>query len=116
MGSGRIARVPVPGEGLDGVLDKGGVVDAGGDDTVEPGQLVPEVGGHGGVHGSVPQRLLVGGLRGGNAGHAAVGALDDDGAAVRVGPGNAGWAKQVFLDVLVEVVVLVQVGGGGRRR
>lgn len=66
--------VPVPVEGLNGVLDEGGVVDTRGDHTLDPGQFVPEVGRHWGIH----CWWMVGRQRG-LTGNAAVGTLDDDG-------------------------------------
>jgi hypothetical protein len=97
-GVDRIAGVPVPVpvERLNGVLDKRGVVDTRSDDTLDPGQVVPEVGRHRGIHCG----RVVGGQRG-LAGNAAVGTLDDDGTPIR--SGDDGRAKYPGLAVHVRL-------------
>jgi hypothetical protein len=87
-------------ECLDGVLYEGRVVDARGDDAVEPGKLVSEVGRHGGIHRRVPDRLLVCRQRR-NVGDAVVGTFDDDGAPIR--PGDGGWTKDAVSGVQIRL-------------
>jgi hypothetical protein len=65
-------------------LDERGIVDPWGDDTIETGKLIAEIGQHGGIHRGLPGWRLVGSQRG-DVRDAAVWALDDDRRTMRSG-------------------------------